>query len=739
MVRRLHVVAGLAALGTPLHAGARPIVSPDDPALTGALLTGFDDIADASPSAAAFVLGETLVTIEAAAPPPGDILQCNAPGDCDLTTYMTAPVTITFDPPVAAIGMTMWYSVGPFAMIVTGANATEVLDDVSLGWQHPDGSYAGAADLGAITSVQLTAQDYSTYWEDLRIVEGDGIAAGTDLSLSASGSASVAAAAPFEVALQARNLGPATATAVRIVALLPADVSLDTSAPTATVDGLQASFAMGDLATGAGADVSMQLTSPATMTCDDRLRTIAVLHHAAGDAAPGDNVAAIDSAFDRSSAPSHEDCSSPGDDDCDGLVNCVDDDCSGSPACPRPLPPEDLGQQPFPPNLPWVDVPEDPLEQLRQFSDPWDIPVMHNECEVSDNHGATVLRPAMCCGPAPSIASERPSYAQWLNACTPIDPNFKSAIPATNALGFGTTAAGETIEYTVTFENIGGVDALDVVVLDVLSPELDDTSLLVDDGGRYDPQTRTLTWIDPVLPPHEPHTVHYSVAVRDDAPLGTRVHNTATIVFQDAVPPSRVDTPPLVHVIPDPTRRVRADLRIAACEPTADGHWAVSLVNAGLAPAYDASARIVAAPDAFVVVDDRCAFAHPDDPNPSALAFVAPWSSTAAIDDVVFTAPADLDDPCAELTWEITYVELDGSEFTVQSRLEPAGAGSSDDGGSGEGSGGAATGDTDGCACRVDDRHDAQRTGGRWAMLVLLVTLAPRARRRLRRPSWIAS
>ena len=33
MVRRLHVVAGLAALGTPLHAGARPIVSPDDPAL----------------------------------------------------------------------------------------------------------------------------------------------------------------------------------------------------------------------------------------------------------------------------------------------------------------------------------------------------------------------------------------------------------------------------------------------------------------------------------------------------------------------------------------------------------------------------------------------------------------------------------------------------------------------------------------------------------------------------------
>ena len=32
------------------------------------------------------------------------------------------------------------------------------------------------------------------------------------------------------------------------------------------------------------------------------------------------------------------------------------------------------------------------------------------------------------------------------------------------------------------------------------------------------------------------------------------------------MPPSRVDTPPLVHVIPDPTRRVRADLRIAACE-----------------------------------------------------------------------------------------------------------------------------------------------------------------------------
>lgn len=724
MLVHARLAALLTVLGLGSVAHARPITSAEDPALVGAVTHGFEDLADASPGAAAFVVGRTLVTIEAGAAPPGDILQCSDAGDCRLTTYMTAPVTITFDPPVSALGMFMWYSVGSFAMVVTGDAATEVLDAASIGWQPPDSAYAGAAEIGAISTVLLTAADYSTYWDDLRFVEGSDAGSGVDVALSSPAADRTAAPGDlFAVDVRAHNFGPDAATATEIVVLSPSGAVVDETTPAAELDDTHVTFAIGELAAGAEADVSVQSLAPAAASfgCDDTLRTIAVVHHAGGDSVPGNGIVAVDTAFDRTRGAAAEDCESFADDDCDGLVNCLDADCLGTTPCPVAA--TDLGQQPFPPQIPWIDEPADPLADLAQWSDPWNLPSEPQECEVSDNHGGTTLRPIMCCGPAPSASSEHPSYLQWWTACTPIDPNFKAATPAANALGFGTTAAGETIAYTITYENVGGVAAHDVIVLDVLSAELDDATIMVDDGGLYDPATRTLSWIDPVLPPHEPHTVHYEVAVRDDAPVGTRVQNTATIVFQDAVPPSRVDTAPLVHVIPGPDTTAAADLRIAACTPIDDEQWEVRIVNAGLAPAYDARARIVDAPDDFVIDDDGCAFAHPSDPDPTAIAIAIPWATTGAIDTVRFTAPDGHEDPCAELTWELTYFTPGGELRTTMSRLERDGGGTEDSGGGSSG-GGAQEGDG-GCACRSHARGSATPSLG-----LLLLGLGAARRRR---------
>lgn len=729
MQRTVPVATLLLLLGTAGSARARPIEDPRDPALADALVHGFEDIDDATMTAAAFVLGETLVTIEVAGAPMGELIGCADPTDCDLTSYMGAPVTITFDPPLAAVGLEMWYSVGPFAIEVTGSTDSELLDDASLDWQHPNSAFAGAADIGEITTVVLTAYDYATFWDDLHIVEGGAVAPGVDLSLaSQSSDTTVAAAATFDVGVRARDLGPGDAATCEVVAFPPLGTSIESTTPTAEVTASHASFALGTIVNGADASVQLELRAPdrADFTCDDTLRTIAVVHTASGDLEPRNNIATIETAFDRSSVPDVEDCGSAADDDCDGLFNCLDDDCIGGAACPILLP--DLAQSPFPPVIPWVDVPENPLEELAMWSDPWNIPAPPQECFISDNHGGRLRRPPMCCGPRPSVSAEHPSYFDWLQTCTPIDPNYKTAVPPTNGLGFGSTAAGAVIEYAITYENIGGVDAHDVAIIDVLSPELDDATLTIEDGGEYDESTRTLTWIDPVLTPHEPRTVHYAIAVRDDAPVGTRVRNVATIVFPDAVPPSRVDTMPIVHTIPVPGSSASPDLRIASCEQQADGSWRVGVVNASFAFAYDATAEIVDPPEGFVIDDGQCAFAHPGDPDPEAFATVIPWATTPAIDEVRFTAPVDVVEPCAELTWEIRYYTADGEEVRVESRLEPSAPqpGGSDESGSGEsgsstGSGGESNGEGDGCSCRAD-----VSPGGAASLLLVVLGLLRR-------------
>ena len=177
--------------------------------------------------------------------------------------------------------------------------------------------------------------------------------------------------------------------------------------------------------------------------------------------------------------------------------------------------------------------------------------------------------------------------------CVPRDPNFKDADPPVNIHGYGYAVAGQRMRYVLHYENVGDADAHDVLVVDALDEDLDVGTLTVEDGGVYDAATRTITWPDPVVPPHAPRAVAFSVNLRADAPELTRVRNVGTVVFPDAVPPTRIDTNFVEHLVIAPGHAPVADLKVIGCDPGGGDRWRVRLLNEGHAFAYNVTAAIV--------------------------------------------------------------------------------------------------------------------------------------------------
>ena len=207
----------------------------------------------------------------------------------------------------------------------------------------------------------------------------------------------------------------------------------------------------------------------------------------------------------------------------------------------------------------------------------------------------------------------------------------------------------------------------------MLPPDLDDTTLAINDGGVYDSATRALVWTDPVLPPATPRSVSFSVNVRADAPEGTRIRNVGTIIFPDAVPPSRIDTNVVEHVILEPDNPVIAAPKVVECVEVdpANHRWQVTLLNEGFAFAYNVRATILNPPVSVQVTDGEAGFAHPDDLDPTARATVIPLALTKSTDTVTFITQTP-GDPCAALTWRIQYQDFNGETFTrdVQHALD---------------------------------------------------------------------
>jgi len=111
------------------------------------------------------------------------------------------------------------------------------------------------------------------------------------------------------------------------------------------------------------------------------------------------------------------------------------------------------------------------------------------------------------------------------------DPNAKSVNKTT-------ISPGESITFTIEFENEGEGTAYGVYIDDTLDEDLDASTLeffdllpAIVDSYHYDEKTHTITWYIGQVDPHSGGEITYTVAARASAPINTLITNYATVYF----------------------------------------------------------------------------------------------------------------------------------------------------------------------------------------------------------------
>ena len=652
---------------------------PTQPPFDNSVLVPFGP-ADAAPGAQQFTITRAGVQFTFTSTSANSIFFCDAAGNCRLQTQ---GVDVAISPPVAAIGFQHSWHEGPGRAVFDGSEGTETFE-FPFG-AFPRGGFVGASQIGVISHVRLENRfnGPAEIWDDMRFVPAAPPPPSptptptppnrADLSVTKSAPNVMLDDAFLNYDMTAANSGPDAASDTRVVDFLPPGmtplfaghpVSLDPSGRVATIS-------VGDVANAASVSTFLRVRTPpfitdaspsngiARLSCNSALVNVALTTSASIEADHGNNLSTAVTYFDKTSrARAEEVCNNGVDDDCDGLADCDDPGCG----CLPPLytvggrtPPQCIFLPPF---STCTTIPPATAPPARNRN------AQFERCgPFDDGHGGTVMLPPYCCDGEPN------SGIQAQNCRVPIDPNFKQADPGVSAAGYGYTEAGRLMTYTLHYENIGDGDAHDVSVLDALPPDLDASTLVVQDGGTYDPTNRVILWRDALVPPREPRRVSFSAAVRADAPHGTRVRNNATVIFPDAVPPSRIDTNFVEHVVLAPGNRIEPDLKVFQCTEAAPGEWRVNLVNEGYGFAYNVSAEIINPPAAVSVADAMAAaFAHPDDTSPRST--VIPLAATASNNTVRFNTRTP-GDPCGALTWRIRYENSRGEQFTRDVRDAP--------------------------------------------------------------------
>jgi uncharacterized repeat protein (TIGR01451 family)/MYXO-CTERM domain-containing protein len=534
-----------------------------------------------------------------------------------------------------------------------------------------------------------------------------------DLSVTVGTSLDVVdAGQPVTYTLTASNRGPDTAIAAMVIDLFPVGATYQSSTSGATVGSDRVSWSLGDLPSGAlSGALQLTLATPAALDCKQSIVDVAAVSSTTTDPEASNNYWVTRVLPSRAAT---EDCSGTVDADCNGFVGCADPACATDSACVTTppsgatyvgvgtvpgggasSPPRNPSQPPRPPAAPTPN-PNSPAPTN---------PSQQQPCARADNRAPL---PSYCCDPLPPPpGSTSPSETDWNTNCHAVDPNFLEASPAVNAMGYGLASAGQTISYTIHYENIGGADAHGVGIVTSLDPDLDATTLTIGQGGTYASATRTLTWTDPVLPPHVPRTVTYSAQIQSAAPPRTRVRAQATIIFPDAFPPSRTDSNFVVHVIPFPNEPLEPALAVYKCLPVAGSsdQWIAILENRGFGFAYDVAATIKSASGTVTLGQRSTTFSDVHDPTPDKLASVIPLASTASRTPVSFTSTGSLD-ACATMTWEISYSTSAGNRVVVdvQAAADVNGDGIPDylqtaDGGTDGGTGPVTSSSNSGCSC----------------------------------------
>ena len=119
-------------------------------------------------------------------------------------------------------------------------------------------------------------------------------------------------------------------------------------------------------------------------------------------------------------------------------------------------------------------------------------------------------------------------WTEGLEVLTAHDPNAK------HAAFTGDVIPGQTLDYTIEYENEGEGTAYGVFIMDELDSDLDETTLVINDGGSYAEASRQLAWDVGEVPPGGQGEVTFSVNVKDDRASGTEIINCADVYFPSA-------------------------------------------------------------------------------------------------------------------------------------------------------------------------------------------------------------
>jgi uncharacterized repeat protein (TIGR01451 family) len=123
------------------------------------------------------------------------------------------------------------------------------------------------------------------------------------------------------------------------------------------------------------------------------------------------------------------------------------------------------------------------------------------------------------------------------------DPNDKH--------GPAEVTPGETVTYTINYENVGEGIAYGVYVEDTLPEELQGSKMLIVNSGHYLPSSNTILWNVGELAPGGKGSVSFQVAIPTDVVSGTMIANQAVVYFPSV--PEVTPTNDVVSLVQDVT------------------------------------------------------------------------------------------------------------------------------------------------------------------------------------------
>ena len=238
------------------------------------------------------------------------------------------------------------------------------------------------------------------------------------------------------------------------------------------------------------------------------------------------------------------------------------------------------------------------------------------------------------CGPRPSCTGST-CQEKAVKVRASHDPNAKSVDHT------GDVIPGQRLNYTLEYENTGSGDALGVFLMDKLDPNLDETSLSINNGGSYSTATRMLSWDVGNLPAGAKGSVSFGVNLKG-AIVGTEVVNQAKVYFPSALEVT-------------PTNVVVNRLAVLTAEPksvTGKTRTAIPVTLSGQSPGTAVSYRIVTYPTQGALTGDVPYLTYTSAPKFSGqdeftyVTFIGAMESTPARVTVTVTPdPADSSPP----------------------------------------------------------------------------------------------